>query len=254
MAARSLFTLLLLILTLPLAAHAHFGMVIPDHSMPSEQVKELNVLFSFSHPFEMIGMELARPKQAAVIREGKRTALELNQTKVMGRQAYSASLALKRPGAHLLIMEPQPYWEPAEDAFIIHYTKAVVPVWNDDEGWDEPAGLPTEIVPLSRPFGLYAGNVFQGVVLLDGKPVPFSEVEVEYFNRNGRYAAPSELMIAQTVKADANGVFTYAAPWAGWWGFAALNEAPFTLDHEGEAKEVELGAVLWVEFVEPLRN
>lgn len=55
-------------------------------------------------------------------------------------------------------------------------------------------------------------------------------------------------MITQTVKADQNGVFTYAAPRAGWWGFAALNPADFQLDHEGQQKEVELGAVIWVKF------
>jgi hypothetical protein len=32
-------------------------------------------------------------------------------------------------------------------------------------------------------------------------------------------------MITQVVKADANGVFTYGVPFAGWWGFAALNTA-----------------------------
>lgn len=69
-------------------------------------------------------------------------------------------------------MEPQPYWEPAEDCYIVHYTKAYVAAFGEEEGWDEPAGLKTEIVPLTRPFGNYAGNVFQGQVLLNGKPVP----------------------------------------------------------------------------------
>lgn len=34
----------------------------------------------------------------------------------------------------------------------------------------------------------------------------------------------------------------------GWWGFAALNPADYKIEHNGEEKEVELGAVLWVEF------
>jgi cobalt/nickel transport protein len=57
-------------------------------------------------------------------------------------------------------------------------------------------------------------------------------------------------MITQTIKADQNGVFTYAAPAAGWWGFAALSQADFKLDHAGEKKDVEIGAVIWVEFHE----
>jgi len=49
------------------------------------------------------------------------------------------------------------------------------------------------------------------------------------------------------VRADANGVFAFTCPRAGWWGFAALNEADYTLKNpKGEDKGVELGAVLWV--------
>jgi cobalt/nickel transport protein len=55
-------------------------------------------------------------------------------------------------------------------------------------------------------------------------------------------------MITQTIKADENGIFTYAAPVSGWWGFAALNSADYQLPHQGENKDVELGAVIWVYF------
>ena len=146
----------------------------------------------------------------------------------------------------MFYMEPQPYWEPAEDSYIVHYTKTVVAAYGEDEGWSEPIGLKTEIVPLSRPFGLYAGNVFQGVVMVSAKPVPHAEVEVEYFNRGGSYLAPTDYMVTQTIKADSSGVFTYAVPKAGWWGFAALS----TDKRQMEGKDVEIGAVLWVNFYE----
>ena len=35
---------------------------------------------------------------------------------------------------------------------------------------------------------------------------------------------------------------------AGWWGFAALNTSDEKKKHQGEDKDIELGAVLWVEF------
>jgi len=50
----------------------------------------------------------------------------------------------------------------------------------------------------------------------------------------------------QTIKADENGVFTYSAPRAGWWGFAALN----TLEKKMNDKDIEIGAVIWVRFHE----
>ena len=142
----------------------------------------------------------------------------------------------------------------AHFGMVIHYTKAYVAAFGEEEGWDEPAGLKTEIVPLTRPFGNYAGNVFQGQVLLNGKPVPGADVEVELYNKDKKYEAPNEYMVTQVVKADANGVFTYAVPVAGWWGFAALNTADEKLDHDGTPKNVELGAVLWAEFVDQVKK
>jgi cobalt/nickel transport protein len=55
-------------------------------------------------------------------------------------------------------------------------------------------------------------------------------------------------MITQSLKADDSGIFTYAAPEAGWWGFAALNPAGYQLKENGQDKDVELGAVIWVYF------
>ena len=113
---------------------------------------------------------------------------------------------MKKPGTYQFVMEPKPYWEPAEDCFIIHYIKTVVAAFGGEDGWDEPAGLKTEIVPLTRPFGNYAGNVFQGRVLLDGKPVPGAEVEVEFYNRDGKYEAPNDYMITQVIRTDTDGI------------------------------------------------
>jgi len=232
---------------------AHYGMVVSSDSMVMQgDSKTIHLTLSFSHPFEGIGMELAKPQSFGVIANGKKQDLldALQPAKVMDHTAWRTDYTVKRPGIYMFYMEPKPYWEPAEDCFIIHYTKTVVTAFGDDEGWDREIGLKTEIVPLSKPFGLYAGNVFQGVVKLDGKPVSHAEVEVEYYNRTGKAQAPTEYMITQTIKADANGVFTYAAPRSGWWGFAALNGADFTIKHDGQDKDVELGAVLWVEFLD----
>jgi cobalt/nickel transport protein len=232
-------------------AWAHFGMLIPSDSMVmGGDQRTLILTLSFSHPFEGIGMELVKPKAFYVATQKDRTDLSkgLKEITVMSQPAWECRYQIKRPGIYAFLMEPQPYWEPAEDCFIIHYTKTVVTAFGDDENWDAELGLKTEIVPLSKPFGLYTGNVFQGIVKLGGKVVPFAEVEVEYFNEGNKALAPTDYMVTQTIKADKNGVFTYAVPCAGWWGFAALNSADFKLQHAGEDKDVELGAVIWVKF------
>lgn len=247
------FLVLFLVLTLVTAgrASAHYGMVIPSDQMVMQgEDTNIKLHLLFWHPFEGHGMELVKPAKFAVVISGKETNLtgSLKPTRTKGHQTWTASYKIKRPGVYVFYMEPQPYWEPAEDCYIIHYTKVVVTAFGDDEGWDEEIGLKTEIVPLSKPYGLYAGNVFQGIVKLDGKPVPYAEVEVEYYNKDGRYAAPTDYMVTQTIKANSNGVFTYAAPKAGWWGFAALNTSDTKKKHQGEDKDIELGAVLWVKF------
>ena len=250
---KSIFTVCLLatITFIVSPALAHFGMLIPSDSMVMQgENRSVNITASFSHPFENIGMELVKPKVFSVVANGKPGSLldNLKKAAVMGHTAWTTAYKIKRPGVYLFHMEPQPYWEPAEDCFIIHYTKTVVTAFGDDEGWDREIGLKTEIVPLSKPFGLYAGNVFQGIVKFNGKPVPFAEVEVEYYNQGKKAQAPTDYMVTQTIKADSNGVFTYAAPKDGWWGFAALNTADYKMKHDGEEKDVELGAVIWVQF------
>jgi cobalt/nickel transport protein len=232
-------------------ASAHFGMVIPSDTMVmQEDNRTVTVALSFSHPMERVGMELEKPKAFGVSANGRSTDLlgQLKSAKVMDHTAWTVDYAIKRPGVYLFHMEPQPYWEPAEDCFIVHLTKTVVTAFGDDEGWDAELGLKTEIVPLAKPFGLYAGNVFQGIVKMDGKPVPFAEVEVEYYNQDGSAQAPTDYMVTQTIKADGKGIFTYATPASGWWGFAALNSADFTIKHDGQDKSVEMGAVIWVYF------
>jgi cobalt/nickel transport protein len=229
------------------SAMAHFGMLIPSDSMVmQEDNRTINLKLSFSHPFEGEGMELVKPAVFGVMANGKKADLlkTLKKTKLMGHTAWETSYTIKRPGVYMFYMEPKPYWEPAEDCYIVHYTKTVVTAFGDDEGWDQEIGLKTEIVSLSKPYGLYAGNVFQGIVKLNGKPVPFGEVEVEYYNEDGKTQAPTDYMVTQTIKADVNGVFTYSAPKAGWWGFAALN----TSDKKIKGKDVEIGAALWVKF------
>jgi cobalt/nickel transport protein len=230
---------------------AHFGMTIPSDSMVMQgDARNINLTLSFSHPFEMIGMDMEKPAKCEMITENKKTDLLslLKETKVMDKKAWKADIKINRPGVYWLHMEPKPYWEPAEDCFIIHYTKTIVAAFGEDAGWDEPIGLKTEIVPLTRPFGLYAGNVFQGVVLVDGKPAPGTEVEVEYYNKDKKIESPNDYFVTQVVKADENGVFTFAVPKAGWWGFAGLNTSDKKIKHDGEEKDIEIGAVIWIEF------
>ncbi len=235
------------------SAYSHFGMTIPSTNIVSQEQKTIDITLSFSHPFERIGMDLEKPKKFFVFKDGETTDLasSLTTTQVMNHQAWQSTQTLRRPGVYQYVMEPTPYWEPSEDLFIIHYTKTIIAAFGADENWDQAVGLPTEIIPLLRPYGNYEGNTFSGQVFMKGKVVPHAEIEVEYYNNQGSYSAPSSYHVTQVVKADGNGIFSFNCPLAGWWGLSALNEADFTMKGpDNKEKNVELGAVIWVYFDE----
>jgi len=233
------------------SAFAHFQMVVPSADYVG-QPGAIRLDLLFTHPMEGHMMNMVRPKGFGVSIAGEK-AIDISASlkeKARGKyKTWTADFKIKKPGDHVFYVEPMPYWEPAEDCFIIHYTKVVVSGMGLEEGWDTALGLPVEIIPLVRPYGLWTGNVFRGVVKKDGKPVPFAEIEVEYYNEPGKpvVKAPNDSFITQVIKADKNGVFSYAMPKAGWWGFAALIEADYKIKTpKGKSKAVELGALIWV--------
>ena len=234
---------------------AHFQLLKPSADIVvagGKRTIELDLIFT--HPMEQgPTMQMAKPRRFGVLVGGRKhdlTAL-LEAAEVGGATAYRSSYRIERPGDYIFYVEPAPYWEPAEQKMIIHYTKVVVDAFGAGEGWDEMVGFPVEIEPLVRPYGLWTGNVFRGIVRKDGEPVPFAEIEVEFWNEGGRVSAPADPFVTQVVKADAQGVFSYAIPRAGWWGFAALIDGDEPMKNpEGHPVDVELGALMWVRAVD----
>ncbi len=236
------------------SAWAHFQVLLPQEDvLGPESGGRVELRLLFLHPMEQgPPMDMARPARFGMIAQGRPVDLlpALRETPVAGRKAYTATAKLTRPGDYVFFVEPAPYWEPAERRWIIHYAKVVVDYLGAETGWDTAVGFPVEIEPLVRPYGLWAGNTFRGIVKRDGKPVPFATVEVEYFNEGNQVRAPNEAFLTQVVKADGQGVFAYTMPRAGWWGFAALVSGPPRPGPDGRLADVEWGAVMWVKTVD----
>jgi cobalt/nickel transport protein len=236
-------------------AAAHFQVLLPSNDIVEEQDPRSVVLdLRFTHPMEQgPTMNMAPPKQIAALLDGKRIDLasRLKPQKVDGKSAYTCSLPITVPGDYIVYVEPQAYWEAAERKMIVHYTKVVIDVLGAEKGWDALVGLPVEIEPLVRPYGLWTGNSFRGIVRHHGKPVPFARVEVEYYNEGRRVRPPRDAFVTQVLKTDSNGVFSYTMPRAGWWGFAALITGDEKMKNpEGTPVEVELGGLMWVKVVD----
>ncbi|OQW94510.1 MAG: ATP-dependent DNA ligase [Beggiatoa sp. IS2] len=245
-------------LTLILFSHsvnAHFQTLLPSSDLVTEKNRQpLTLTLMFTHPMEQGPlMEMATPRRFGVLTNGKIEDLlpRLKAEKREDKTFYTAKYSCKTPGDYVFFVEPAPYWEAAENKMIVHYTKVVVDAFSAETGWDASVGFPVEIEPLTRPYGLWTGNLFRGIVKKQGQPVPFATVEVEYLNENHAVKIPAEPFITQVIKTDVNGVFSYAMPKDGWWGFAALIEGEEPLvNPEGKKVPVELGGLIWIKTVD----
>lgn len=245
------FCLVLSIFGLVNVSQAHFGMILPDKSMVMQgDNPELQVLVGFCHPFEQQGMDWDRPKKFGV-RSGKTdTDLTntLQETRVLDAKAWKGVYAIKKPGVYIFYADPQPYWEPKENQYIIHYPKTYVAALGYEDDWDQDVevGLKAEIIPLTRPFAIYTGEVFRGIAKCNGKPVAYADVEIEWWNAGKKVEAPNEYFNLLKVKTDQNGIFAFGFPKAGWWAFSAINDEKLSMTHDGKRVQAEHAGVLWV--------
>lgn len=232
-------------------ADAHFLELIPSTDIVATPAQKNIVIDAvFTHPFEQgPTMSMGKPMQFAVVADGRTLDLlsSLREELHDGQTAYRAHYTVASPADYVFFIEPAPYWEPAEQKMIVHYAKVVVDGFGAEAGWDTLVGLPVEIEPLVRPYGVWTGNVFRGIVRQNGELVPFADVEVEWKN-DGSVTAPADAFVTQVIKTDQQGAFSYAMPRAGWWGFAALitDEAQKLKAPTGELVPVERGGLIWV--------
>ncbi|OLN28194.1 Additional periplasmic component NikK of nickel ECF transporter [Desulfovibrio sp. DV] len=261
---------LVLALALPGLASAHFQMIYtPEIAL--DKGGEVDMRLVFTHPFEAgHTMDMGAPEQFFMVfqrgaeGEAQKTDLKAGLTPITWKsltnsgKAYAFKQKLRSPGDYVFALVPAPYFEPEDKSYMQQITKLVLNVGGIPGNWGKPVGLATEIVPLAKPYGLYTGNVFVGQVLADGKPVADAEIEVEYlnhapamgtnsFDKKAVATAPHDCFITQAIKADANGVFVYAMPKAGWWGFAAMGTGPVK---EFDGKPLSQDALLWVKTVD----
>lgn len=249
-----------LVCLLSAPSFAHFQMIYtPESALDKGQNLDLKIVFT--HPFEAgHTMDMEGIESFVMLHKGKQTDLMSSLKPILwtslgnSGKGYEATVPARSMGDYVFGLVPRPYFEASEGAWMQQITKIVVNVAGLPTDWNEELGLPVEIVPLDKPYALWTGNVFRGVVKAAGEPVPFAEVEVEYLNhmpimesnsfaKDGAVEAPHDSFVTQTITADANGTFVYGLPKAGWWGFAAVGAD--TKEYKGA--ELSLDAVIWVQ-------
>src|SRR5262249_14255146 len=145
--------------------------------------------------------------------------------------------------------------------FVQDIVKVVVHV-QAQKNWDADspgsAGVNTRVIPLTRPYGLQPGAVFQARFThsfgkQEPNPLAGIPVEVERYNPTRPKNLPADDHITRTLKTDPNGVATTALLGPGWWAITGLVGNGSRL-HNGKQYPIRLRATLWVHVDEKIGN
>lgn len=248
---------------------AHFQMLYTPQTA-LEKGQNIQVRQVFTHPFEdkyTLSMgkqhdtkEFKEVEEFYVINKKKKTNLKssLQQIEFEGNinkgNAYALKYKARKMGDHILVLKPAPFYEENQDIYIQQITKTIVNVAAAPTNWDQDLNLEAEIVPLVKPYAIWEGSNFTGIVKTNGKIVPFAKVDITYLNRDiniknnsmgkDKIKAPNKVFVTLTIKADQNGVFNFTIPRAGFWGFCAQN---LSKNKTYKGKKLKQDALIWVQ-------
>jgi cobalt/nickel transport protein len=158
----------------------------------------------------------------------------------------------EKRGDYTLLVESPPIWMKEEKHFVRDTSRVVLHV-ETQKGWDVRAAGANDfaITPLTRPYGLRAGMVFQANVLPHESNGVSHLAEIERYNAEPPRALPPDEHITHAVKTDPNGTATCTLPEPGWWCLTAIRRYPAeakapTRERDGKQYPVIERATLWV--------
>lgn len=232
-------------------ARAHYNMLLPQ-TPSAKRGEAVSVLYQWGHPFEHQLFDAPAPESVFVLApDGQKTDLLKSLAKISvptaeGKKvvAYRFRFTPEQRGDYLFVLITPPIWMEEEQEFFQDTVKVVLHV-QAQKGWDTAARQEFELVPLTRPYGLHAGMVFQAQALKMSKPLAGSLVEVERFNATAPKELPPDEQITRTARTDPNGVVTATLTEPGWWCLTAHREGT-PREHKGKAYPVQQRATFWV--------
>ena len=202
-------------------------------------------------------MDMGQPRQFYAITRNRKIDLldKLKPVTFKGSEnsaaAFETTFPIRALGDYIFVLDPAPYSKlsrkplhPPDHQSLRQHGRGPVRL-------GRPRGSADKIVPLNKPTAIVAGSTFSGQVLTDGKPAANLEIEIEYMAAGAGLATlspkpptitppPGGTLVART---DANGVFTFGIPRAGYWGFAAIGSGPAKTFKD---KDQEEDAVIWI--------
>lgn len=228
-------------------ARAHYNMLLPQPPAV-KRGEAVTVVYQWGHPFEHQLFDAPLPQDVAVhAPNGEKIDLIKALAKNHATQqpmTYSLRFTPDQRGDYLFILNTPPIWMEEDQEFLQDTVKTVLHV-QAQNGWDRVAGQPFEMTPLTRPYGLQPGLVFQAQVLAGNKPLSGGIVEVEHYNPAVPKELPADEQITRAAKTDPNGVVTCTLAEPGWWCLTAQRDGG-KLEHNGKTYPVRQRTTLWV--------
>jgi cobalt/nickel transport protein len=226
-------------------AAAHYNMLLPS-AASGKKDEAVTFTYQWGHPFEHELFDAPRP-DSVIIRapDGKTEGVKnLEEIKVQGKDkmvtAWRFRFTPMQRGDYVVVLKAKPIFLEEDGEFVQDTAKVVYHV-QAQKSWDGMVHKEFEWSPLTRPYGLQAGIVFQAV--LTGAAGTL--VEVEHYSAMPPKELPPDEFITRTVKTDPNGVATCNLPEAGWWCLTA-NRDGAEREHQGKKYPVKERSTLWV--------
>ncbi len=231
------------------AAGAHYNMLLLQPPT-AKMGQKIEVIYQWGHPFEHQLFNAPMPESVFVLSpKGTKTNLtpeKFTQPAADDKQvdAYRLTFTPSERGDYTFALSTPPIWMADEEEYFQDTVKVVLHA-QVQKGWDRATGLPFELVPVTRPYGLEPGLVFQAQVLAEGKPQAGALVEVEHYNATPPKELPPDEQITRTMKTDPGGVATCNLTEPGWWCVTAQQEGG-QREHDGKQYPVRRRTMLWV--------
>jgi cobalt/nickel transport protein len=223
-------TSLVVALAAPVAGH--YTMLLPAEPA-AQKGDKVEFVYQWGHPFEHELFDAAPPQELAVLLpDGSSQDLlrSLEKIKKPGADdkpvtAYRFRFTPQQRGDHVFFLTTPPVWLDDTKEFVQDLVRVTLHVQTQNN-WDADPGDGFRLLPVTRPYGLLPSMVFQGQIVKERDDRSVSpHIEIERYNPAPPAEVPADAFVTFRTRVDPNGVFTFAFPEAGWWGFTAERDA-----------------------------
>jgi len=245
-----------------LPAHAHFNMLMPQ-TASAKKGEDVVFTYQWGHPYEHELFDAPAPDSVQVLGPDGKTITDLTKSleKISlpageGKKvaAYQFHFTPEQRGDYVFLLRTPPIWMESDGEFLQDNVKVVLHV-QAQKGWDGAFRTEFELTPLTRPYGLEPGMVFQAVLgaRVPSKPVAGALVEIEHYHAARPKEIPSDEYATRAAKTAPDGVVMATLTDPGWWCLAAASVGGMR-DHDGKSYPVKRRSIFWVHVDEKIAD